>query len=433
MLEVSDSLILAQRQDVYPITKEIYAQATSGNSDSANIASALGVYGMAPGRNACDRLGADGQKTRRDLPCVKQLGGVRRRALGVVAGRTSQFLTPYVLRFVRKTMTAIRIESVSKNYGPGSAAVQDVTLRVESGEFFFLLGPSGCGKTTLLRIVAGLLESTSGRVFFGDRDVTALPPQQRRAAMVFQNYALWPHMTVQENVEFAPRMEGKPRPGAARLPPSASSESKWRPWPCASPPSSPAASSSGSHWQGPWLPRATSCFWTSRSRTSTPGSAPTCAELRELVKSAGRTALYVTHDQAEALSMADRVAVLDAGRVAQVGTPQDLYERPASRFVADFLGEANFLDGDAGPAAGVTAIRTAAGNLLAAQGGLAGPVTCCVRPENVRIQVASPKALPEIPILRDRDLKRLPRPDAAMLLPPRRRDAMEGFTIGRRR
>jgi iron(III) transport system ATP-binding protein len=304
-------------------------------------------------------------------------------------------------------MTEIRLENIGKAYGPGPAAVQDISLTVAAGEFFFLLGPSGCGKTTLLRIVAGLLDATSGRVFFGDRDVTDLPPQERRAAMVFQNYALWPHMTVQENVEFAPRMEGKAKPerrsvADANLQRVEMSEMGGR----------KPSQLSGGQQQRVALARALAAdgqvllLDEPLSNLDARLRAHMRTELRGLVKSSGRTALYVTHDQTEALSMADRIAVLNAGRVAQVGTPRELYEQPASTFVADFLGEANFLRGTAASTAGgATSVQTEAGAIISDQRAATGrerswqfaaekersgeQVICCVRPENIALLPAN--------------------------------------------
>jgi len=292
-------------------------------------------------------------------------------------------------------MTDIRLEHITKVYGSGAnaaRAVDDVSLSIPSGEFFFLLGPSGCGKSTLLRVVAGLIAPTDGRVLLGGRDVTREPVERRRTAMVFQSYALWPHMTVAQNVEFGPKMRGagaaerrlRARTQLSRVQMDAFVARK-------------PNQLSGGQQQRVALARALAaegdCLLLdeplsnldARLRLHMRG------ELRRLVKATGVTAVYVTHDQKEALSMADRVAVMNEGRIVQVAPPEQLYSRPASRFVADFLGEANFLDGRVARRGTPAKIDTPAGAVFAAGDGCpeAGqPVTCCVRPERVRIAPA---------------------------------------------
>ena len=289
-------------------------------------------------------------------------------------------------------MAGIRLEGISKVYGAGEAAVRavdDVGLSISSGEFFFLLGPSGCGKTTLLRIVAGLIEPTGGKVFFGRRDVTALPVEKRGTAMVFQNYALWPHMSVQQNVEFGPKMQGAPRRRRRELCRANLQRVQMRGFDRRKP-----NQLSGGQQQRVAVARALAAEpdfllldeplsnLDARLRLHMRG------ELRRLVKDAGITALYVTHDQKEALSMADRIAVMDAGRIVQIGTPERLYNRPASRFVADFLGEANFIDGRLAQAGRPARVETPVATILAADVGelhAGAAVTCCVRPERIEL------------------------------------------------
>lgn len=287
-------------------------------------------------------------------------------------------------------MIDIRLEGVSKHYGSGGAtvrAVDDVTLSVASGELFFLLGPSGCGKTTLLRMIAGLIAPAAGRIYFGDRDVTDLPPERRNAPMVFQNYALFPHMSVAGNVEFGPKMRRLPRAhrreavGRTLHRVRMGQFARRRP-----------NQLSGGQQQRVALARALAadgdCLLLdeplsnldARLRMHMRG------ELRTLVKSTGITAMYVTHDQKEALSMADRVAVMNAGRIVQIGRPQEIYNRPATRFVADFLGEANFIDGQVLAPGKPVRIETPAGELLGESWDAEdGHVTCCVRPERIEI------------------------------------------------
>ena len=290
----------------------------------------------------------------------------------------------------------IRIEDISKTFGPrgGTVAVDHVSLRVDSGELFFLLGPSGCGKTTLLRMVAGLATPDGGRIILGDRDVTALPCEKRHTAMVFQNYALWPHMTVRRNVEFAPRMQGLSRKQRRRTTGENLRRVELEPLGGRKP-----NQLSGGQQQRVAVARALAanadCLLLDEPLSNLDARlrAHMRGELRGLVKAAGTTAIYVTHDQKEALSMADRIAVMNAGRIVQIDTPQEMYDHPGSRFVADFLGEANFLPGTVVATGRTAQIETAAGILSAAATGDLSPgesVTCCVRPERITLSPAAP-------------------------------------------
>ena len=289
-------------------------------------------------------------------------------------------------------MTSITLKNVTKVYGTGAAAaraVDEVSLEIHTGEFFFLLGPSGCGKTTLLRIIAGLTAPTQGRVLFGDRDVTGLPVEQRRSPMVFQSYALWPHMTVSRNVEFGPRMRGRGRSAAREI--AADSLRLVR---MADLARRKPNQLSGGQQQRVALARALAaagdCLLLDEPLSNLDARLRLHMrdELRALVKDTGVTAVYVTHDQKEALSMADRIAVMNDGRIVQIGEPEALYHRPATRFVADFLGEANFIRGRVVDAGQPARIETPAGTVLSATGACpaAGTdVTCCVRPERIAI------------------------------------------------
>jgi iron(III) transport system ATP-binding protein len=299
-------------------------------------------------------------------------------------------------------MKDIRLEDISKVYGAGpsgTVAVEAVTLAIEPGEFFFLLGPSGCGKTTLLRIIAGLTSPTTGRVRLGGRDVTDEPVEGRNTALVFQSYALWPHMTVQENVEFGPKMRGVGRRQRHELARENLQRVAMETYAQRKP-----NQLSGGQQQRVALARALAarpdCLLLDEPLSNLDAKLRLHMrqELRSLVKSTGTTAVYVTHDQKEALSMADRVAVMDAGRVVQIGGPEAVYNRPATRFVADFLGEGNFVEGRVAAAGPRARIDTPVGPLLAATTGdapVGAAVTCCVRPERIALAAADSPPAPE--------------------------------------
>ncbi len=240
-------------------------------------------------------------------------------------------------------MTPIRIESVSKRFGQ-TVALESVSLDVEEGEIFFLLGPSGCGKTTLLRIVAGLEAPDEGRVFLGRRDVTREPARSREAVMVFQSYALWPHMSVERNVSFGLEVRSVPRAQRERSVRSALEQVRLEALAQRKP-----GQLSGGQQQRVALARAlvvkprVLLLDEPLSNLDAALRSEMRGEIRRLCTEAGLTALYVTHDQHEAMAVADRIALLDAGRVAQVGTPREIYERPASRFAAEFMGVTNII------------------------------------------------------------------------------------------
>ncbi len=295
-------------------------------------------------------------------------------------------------------MTAISIRGVSKTYGHEARAVpalSDVQLDIKEGEFFFLLGPSGCGKTTLLRIIAGLLTPTRGRIYLNDRDVTDQPVHKRNTAMVFQNYALWPHMSVYRNVEFGPKMRGLDATGRHDI-----AEHNLQRVQLVGFGDRKPNELSGGQQQRVALARALAAgadcllFDEPLSNLDARLRLHMRSELRQLVKDTGATAVYVTHDQKEALSMADRIAVLSNGRIVQVGTPEDVYNYPSTRFVADFLGEANFLEGLVEGTQPLTVLQTSAGpirirpELPPAKG---ATVTCCVRPEYLKLETRPPQ------------------------------------------
>jgi putative spermidine/putrescine transport system ATP-binding protein len=237
----------------------------------------------------------------------------------------------------------ISIRGISKRYG-GFTALDSVDLEIESGEFVTLLGPSGSGKTTLLMVLAGFIRPDSGTIAFGDRDVSLIPPHQRDVGMVFQNYALFPHMSVAGNIAYPLKLRGKSKDEIARRVKEAlelvqlGDLGERR-----------IDQLSGGQRQRVALARAI-VFEPRILLMDEPLSAldkklreQMQIEVRHLHQRLGMTTVYVTHDQREALTMSDRIAVIDRGRFRQIGKPRDIYERPESRFIAEFIGESQFL------------------------------------------------------------------------------------------
>ncbi|MFN0131371.1 MAG: ABC transporter ATP-binding protein [Phycisphaerales bacterium] len=339
--------------------------------------------------------------------------------------------------------TAIHIDAVSKSFGSGPPAVDRISLRIEPGELFFLLGPSGCGKTTLLRMIAGFIEPTGGRILFSSptaaappnasdapakpvvqaqgtqdrhesraqadalpsadeaglqwRDVTNLPPNRRETGMVFQSYALWPHMTVEANVAFGlttrrvAAAERKRRVMEALEAVHMAEYAARRP-----------NQLSGGQQQRVALARAlvvrpqVLLLDEPLSNLDTRLRIELRSEIRRICKASGITTVYVTHDQKEALSMADRIAIVSKGRIAQIGTPRELYTRPTTRFVAEFLGEANIISGTViGPSTHVSIVRTSIGDVpcyvpVGVEIERGGTWNILVRPEQLVLHGAGP-------------------------------------------
>ncbi|MBM4155144.1 MAG: ABC transporter ATP-binding protein [Lentisphaerae bacterium] len=287
----------------------------------------------------------------------------------------------------------VSIEKVVKRFG-GLAAVDGVSLEIEPGELFFLLGPSGCGKTTLLRCIAGFHRPDEGRIRLGGTDITEAPPHLRDTGMVFQSYALWPHMTVRENVAFGLEMRKLSRAEVRRRADEALAQVRMADRATHRP-----AQLSGGQQQRVALARALvvhpKCLLLDEPLSNLDAKLriEMRSEIRRICKEAGLTAIYVTHDQKEAMSIADRLAILNNGRVEQCGRPNDVYQRPANRFVAGFIGETNFLEGRVASRSGAGGrIETACGPLDAADAGGAAEgasVTLALRPEALHLAPAA--------------------------------------------
>ena len=243
--------------------------------------------------------------------------------------------------------SSVQLEGVAKQFG-STSVVHDVTLDIAPGEFVVFVGPSGCGKSTLLRLVAGLEQPSAGRIHISGRDVTDVHPSQRGVAMVFQSYALYPHMSVAENMAFGLRMLGTPKTEiAARVKAAAETlqlESLLD--------RKPRALSGGQRQRvaiGRAIVREPHVFLFDEPLSNLDAAlrAQVRVEIARLHARLGATMIYVTHDQVEAMTLASRIVVLNGGRIEQIGTPMELYRRPANRFVAGFLGSPrmNFLAG----------------------------------------------------------------------------------------
>jgi iron(III) transport system ATP-binding protein len=276
----------------------------------------------------------------------------------------------------------VTIEHVSFAYG-ATPVLDDVNVEIAAGEFFAFLGPSGSGKSTLLRLIAGFGTPSVGRILIGNRDVTEVPPWNRNVGMVFQNYALWPHMSVAKNVAFGlerrklskAEIEHKIR---AVLDLVGLSEFAGR----------RPAQLSGGQQQRVALARTIVIepeillLDEPLSNLDAKLRVEVRSELKDLQQKLGITTIYVTHDQEDANAIADRIAVLDQGCIQQVGVPIDLYDHPANRFVATFLGTANLIEGNLEPVGRFVAD----GLILDGIGGVPGPACIAIRPQDVAIE-----------------------------------------------
>ena len=291
---------------------------------------------------------------------------------------------------IKSNAASVEFRHVTKIYGKSTVpAVNDISLFIEAGRLVTLLGPSGCGKTTTLRMIAGLEMATSGSILIGGKDVTRLPATDRDVSMVFQSYALFPHMTVSENVEYGLRFSGfarrevKERANAGlelvgltgfggRFP----------------------SQLSGGQQQRVAVARAlvlepqVLLFDEPLSNLDAKLRRHVREEIREIQTTLGLTVVYVTHDQEEALAVSDRIIVMNNAAIAQDGTPRELYDAPANAFVADFIGEANILDCEVTSVSdGVAEVRIGTVEMrLPARGRKVGPARLAARPNRIDIR-----------------------------------------------
>ncbi len=283
-------------------------------------------------------------------------------------------------------MASVHLQNVAKRFG-STEVIRELDLRIESGEFVVFVGASGSGKSTLLRMIAGLENASAGRILIGDRDVTDLPPSERGVSMVFQSYALYPHMNVRDNISFGLKMARSSsetiKARVARVAKMLQIEALLDRKP---------AQLSGGQRQRVAIARAivrepaVFLFDEPLSNLDAALRAHTRLEIAELHRSLGATMVYVTHDQTEAMSLADRMVLLKDGRIEQVGAPHELYHRPATRYVGAFLGSPgmNFLE-VAGVEDGGMAVLESGGRVRMPEGGAAAVRTLGIRPEDITI------------------------------------------------
>ena len=297
-----------------------------------------------------------------------------------------------------KAAGGVDFEGVSKRYGD-VIAVDDVSFHIAPAELVTLLGPSGCGKTTTLRMVAGLEPVSGGRILIGGADVTLRAANERNVSMVFQSYALFPHMTVLENVCYGPLSMNSDKARARKL-----AQAKLEMLGLKGLELRLPSELSGGQQQRVAVARslvlepAVLLFDEPLSNLDAKLRRRVRQEIRELQQSLALTVLYVTHDQEEALAVSDRIIVMDGGRIAQQGTPHELYEAPNSRFLADFIGDANLVDGELFAGPGGIAAFTAGGVSVPvrADGVKPGLATLAVRPHRLRIVDAGQGSVPGV-------------------------------------
>lgn len=295
-------------------------------------------------------------------------------------------------------MVSIRVRGLTKCFGE-VIALQGLDLDIEAGELFFLLGPSGCGKTTLLRTIAGFHLPTEGTVHFDDDDVTRLPPHRRETAMMFQSYALWPHLNVFKNVAFGLEERKVPRAEIRERVDEALAMVKMEDYA-----QRKINQLSGGQQQRVALARSLvvrpRCLMLDEPLSNLDAKLriEMRGEIRRICKDFGLTAIYVTHDQKEALSIADRMAILDGGRIAQIGSPEEVYRHPHTATVASFIGETNFI---LGTVTGITGreieVSTEVGFFTGRTGdpdwspALGIPVRLSIRPECLSLSETPPE------------------------------------------
>jgi multiple sugar transport system ATP-binding protein len=294
-------------------------------------------------------------------------------------------------------MSSVQIRDVRKSFG-GFEVLHGVTIPIEDGAFVVLVGPSGCGKSTLLRMLAGLENITSGTISIGERVVNNVQPKERDIAMVFQNYALYPHMTVADNMGFSLKLRGASNEEISKGVKRAAEILALTPLLDRYP-----RQLSGGQRQRVAMGRAivrdpqVFLFDEPLSNLDAKLRRRVREEIRELQQGLSLTVLYVTHDQEEALAVSDRVVVMDGGRIAQQGSPHDLYEAPQSRFLADFIGDANLVEGELALGAhGATFSASGLEAPVRADGVRPGPATLAVRPHRLRLADPGSGILPGV-------------------------------------